>query len=229
LGYPDKKGIVIENGVVLESYRDIRDNRSAMREHLGITKDSHVILCMARYAAQKDVPNLLDAIRILEETANLIFLFVGDGMENDNKDLIRDFETCDVSIPDSRIKLLGLQSDPASILATADLLVLPSQFGEALPLVILESLAAGISCVATDIGGLRDIARLIKDESFLSLVPPQDARKLANTIVKIISQEEKRTSSATIAVQNKIQSNYGVERMTNEYAILYKTHDEKTK
>ncbi len=48
----------------------------------------------------------------------------------------------------------GFQRDVNAQLREMDLFVLPSLFGEGLPMVVLEAMAAGVPVVATDVAGV---------------------------------------------------------------------------
>ena len=53
---------------------------------------------------------------------------------------------------------LGHHSGVVELLPMADIFALTSRF-EALPLALLEAMAAGLPCVATDVGGVGDLVR----------------------------------------------------------------------
>lgn len=70
-----------------------------------------------------------------------------------------------------RVTIAGAmrQDDFAAALATAHLFVLPSLY-EGLPLVLIEALASGCVCLATDLPGVRDIRRTFGDD-WIRLIP----------------------------------------------------------
>ena len=70
----------------------------------------------------------------------------------------------------------------------ADALVLPS-FAEALPLVILEAFSCGTPVVATDVAGIPSVVR---DGETGLLVPPGDARRLAEALELVTFDGELR-------------------------------------
>jgi glycosyltransferase involved in cell wall biosynthesis len=84
------------------------------------------------------------------------------------------------------VTLLGARDDVADLMAAADVVVLSSDW-EARPLVAQEALRAGVPLVATDVGGVR---ALVGDAAVL--VPPGDARALAEAVRRVLTDEALR-------------------------------------
>jgi glycosyltransferase involved in cell wall biosynthesis len=81
-----------------------------------------------------------------------------------------------------RVSFLGFRPDTPSLLASADLFVLPSLI-EGLPLSVLEAMAAGCPVVATAAGGTGEI---VQDRVTGLLVPPADAEALAAAMQELL-------------------------------------------
>jgi glycosyltransferase involved in cell wall biosynthesis len=81
---------------------------------------------------------------------------------------------------------LGFCGDVNRELARLDLLVLPSLFGEGLPMVILEAMACGVPVVATRVEG---VPEAVDDGVQGLLVRPQDAEDLARGIARVVRGE----------------------------------------
>jgi len=77
----------------------------------------------------------------------------------------------------------GFTRDVGAELAQMDLFVLPSLFGEGMPMVVLEAMAAGVPVVASDIAGVGEAGRHGRDGL---LVSPGDAEDLAENIAAMI-------------------------------------------
>ena len=86
-----------------------------------------------------------------------------------------------------RLHALGHREDVADILSEIDLLVHPANqepFGR----VLLEASAAGVSIVATDVGGTSEI---VVDGLTGLLVPPRNSSALAKAVTEIVSDQTK--------------------------------------
>jgi glycosyltransferase involved in cell wall biosynthesis len=103
------------------------------------------------------------------------------------------------------VEFLGFREDISSLLQQADLFVLPS-LAEALGISLLEAMAAGVPCVASDVGGIHEI--LIPGENGL-IAPPRDADRLAVTILMALDDKElcsRLVESAKRTVRAKFSS-----------------------
>ena len=81
----------------------------------------------------------------------------------------------------------GFRDDIPGELAKIDLFVLPSLFGEGLPMVILESMAAGVPVIASRVEG---VPEAIRDRQEGLLVEPANSHQLANAIEHVIEGSE---------------------------------------
>jgi glycosyltransferase involved in cell wall biosynthesis len=106
--------------------------------------------------------------------------------------------------------------EKARLLAEATCLVLPSH-QEALPLVVLEAMAAGVPVVATNVGG---IPETIRDGVDGLLVPPGDAETLASALSRILDEPElaQRLSDAALHRADEL---YTPEALALRTAELY--------
>ena len=86
------------------------------------------------------------------------------------------------------VDYLGLIDAPARdrLLATASALVIPSTCPETSPLVFFEALAAGLPVIASDIGGITELARFEN----VVLVPPGDVGALAEALESVLGDPE---------------------------------------
>ncbi len=82
------------------------------------------------------------------------------------------------------IQLTGFTQDVPAALRQLDALVLPSLFGEGMPMVVLEALSAGVPVVATRVEGTPEVVRNGIEGL---LAQPGDAKDLADQIQRMTS------------------------------------------
>lgn len=78
-----------------------------------------------------------------------------------------------------RIEWMGYTADTSKELSKLDLFVLPSLFGEGMPMVVLEAMSVGIPVIASRVDGIDDVLRHNRDGL---LVQPGDAEELATAL-----------------------------------------------
>jgi len=169
-GASDAQIAIVPNGVDL---RDIGISDDDAR-----TFDGHPLSLVfaGRLAVEKGVNDLLEAMRILAESRIEVRLTIaGSGPLADSlRASASTFPNVTFAGAVPRRQLGGLYR-------SADLVIAPS-ISEALPMVILEALAAGTPVVACPAG---DIPFVVRDGENGLLVPPRNPRALANAIASL--------------------------------------------
>jgi glycosyltransferase involved in cell wall biosynthesis len=112
----------------------------------------------------------------------------------------------------------GFQTDVTSELAHMDLFVLPSLFGEGLPMVVLESMAAGIPVVGSRVEG---IPEAIRDGVDGLLAAPGDPHDLTQILSKVLDGEVDWQALRTSAHQRQREL-YSDRSMAEGVAAAYR-------
>jgi glycosyltransferase involved in cell wall biosynthesis len=138
-----------------------------------------VVYC-GRLLWDKGLAELVEAARILRGRG-LSFVVAGSPDPGNPAavpiETIRDWESLGL------VRFLGHVEHIEQLLATADVFVLPS-YREGLPRSLIEAAACGLPLVATDVPGCREV---VTDGIDGLLVPPRDARALAEAIWRLAS------------------------------------------
>ncbi len=92
------------------------------------------------------------------------------------------------------VRFLGSRDDVPGLLAAADVLALPSRW-EGQPLILQEALRAGRPVVATDVGGVRDLA----GDGAALLVPTGDPAALAAAVLSVLDDRDLAASLGAAA------------------------------
>ncbi len=128
---------------------------------------------LGRLTAQKGLDVLLDAVRALTGGGVPVEVVVGgEGRDGDR------LRAAAAGLP---VTFCGFVDDVRGFLAGLDVFCLSSR-REALPLVLLEAMAEGLPCVATDVG---DVAVAVGRDAVV--VPPGDAGALAAALAGLLA------------------------------------------
>lgn len=149
------------------------------RSQIGVSNDAPLILFAGAMFRHKGIFDLLEAMPIvLQSIPTAEFVLAGP----DAGDLATLRASARRTVPRSKIHILGFREDVPSLIAAADLLVLPS-YGESFSLVILEAMRAGKPVVATDCGGPSEL--VVHGETGL-LVPVAEPSRLGEAIAMVL-------------------------------------------
>jgi glycosyltransferase involved in cell wall biosynthesis len=185
---------VIPMGVDLEAWRHLPMTGDKAREKHGIPPGL-VLLFMGRLAEKKGLDYLLEALAAPEfqlPQSQPTLIIAGDGPLR-----VRLRKKCAQLGLSDMVRFVGYVQgqEKRDYFAAADVLVLPSIItssgdAEGLPVVLVEGLASGNICVASDASGADDI---IVDGVNGFLVPQKDAVALRGAIMRCaqLSPEEK--------------------------------------
>lgn len=179
--FPSHKITIIFNGVDIERYQKYLNKQNKKKE-LGISESSKIIGQIGRLHVCKRHDISLQAFKkVVQQYSNVIFLIVGEGEEKQNiEHLIKKLEL------DQYVKMLGFRKDIVEITQILDLSVLSSDT-EALPMSIIEAMAAAVPVIATNVGSLSDL--IFPGENGF-LVPPNSPDKLAEAILTVLKDEK---------------------------------------
>ena len=206
-----------ENKALLRPYFDAREeqlacvnngidlNRFTRREHEGFT-----VIHVGRQDENKNQAALVRCFaRLHEKYPNTKLLLLGDGNQHQKlKTLVSQLAL------ENAVTMTGNVTNTEDYYAVSDLYVQCSH-REAMPLSVLEAMAAGLPIVSTDVGGLSDV---VQDNGIL--VPDNDEEALYRAIEAIYAQSAEQTA-AMCGASHRIVQGYSSETMAREYEAIY--------
>jgi glycosyltransferase involved in cell wall biosynthesis len=199
---------------VLRSGLDIeRLSRPGSSDNMGL--DTPVLLSVGRLQPIKGHALLIPMMKlVLAQEPRARLLIAGEGGERSRIErLIRD-----AGLEES-VLLLGQRSDIPALLESSTLFVLPS-LSEALPLAVLEAMAAGCPVVATRVGGVPEL--VVHGETGL-LVEPGDCGALAAAVLELIGDRERArrlSANARRCAREQFDANKAAKRLLGIYKDL---------
>jgi glycosyltransferase involved in cell wall biosynthesis len=150
------------------------------------------------------------AARVSDRFPDVEFVLAGDGPLRPSLER----EAQDLGLG-NRVRFLGDRSDITAVLRSIDVSVLPSS-SESLSNAILESMAAGVPVVATQVGGNPEL--VAHDRGIL--VAPGDQEALANGIVSLLQNSVMRSELGRNG-RKFAESNFTIDIMRRRHEELY--------
>lgn len=176
---PDSKLLMCYKSVDIDRYKDVRRNRDLIN-----MQDNIKILFVGGNMQRKGLIDLIKAIEILKKDFPGIHLTVA----GDDKFIPKYQEMCIEKNVDSNVDFLGWVSQDKlrSLYQSATVFIMPS-LTEALGVVFLEAMAAGVPVIATDVGGIPEI---IEHEQNGLLVPVHSPESIVEEVHKMANNPD---------------------------------------
>ena len=168
------------------------------------------IASVGRLQAPKDAISLLRALALLDGEFRAALIGGGPDLPAAEAELRR-LGLAEV------VTLSGERDDVPTILASSHIFVLSSR-SEALPVSILEAMAAGLPVVATRVGG---VPELVVDGETGLLVPPVDPRALALALQRLVDDPELRARLGA-AGRARVEQHFRLDSFLEAHLGLYR-------
>lgn len=201
---------VVLNGVVFPVPNE--NSKDNTRSRWRVAPGEVVLGSVGRLEEQKAPTFALSVIAALRKKGLPIrYIWIGDGalrtaFEGQAKDLgISDF-----------VRLDGWRDDVSSCLLGLDVFLMPSRF-EGMPLALLEAMAAGLCCCASDVDG---ITEAIDHGISGYLCPPQNLERWCGQIEALVGDPILRAAIGNRA-REVARRQFGIESMARDTVKVY--------
>jgi glycosyltransferase involved in cell wall biosynthesis len=219
LGLPRERVTCIATGVDLARFNP--GVPGTLREELGLAPDIALVGMISVLRSWKGHATFLEAAaKLFDKTKRpLHFIIAGDGPAREEWTRFIRQEPWK-----GRVTLLGHRADVPNILASLDVLVLPSYAHEGIPQIILQAQSMARPVVATTIGGIPEV---VEDNVTGLLIPPRDADALAEKIGAVLDDPAlaKRLGQAA---RLHIEKSYSLDAMGERLLGLFEALTNKT-
>jgi glycosyltransferase involved in cell wall biosynthesis len=204
-GFDPAKCIAIPNGIALERFAASAPAPWEQREA--------AILMASRFARQKDHATLIAALALLRARGLAPTLYLaGAGSARLRRKAAAQVARLGLQ---QQVRFLGSVADLPQRLAATQLFVLSTHW-EGMPLALVEAMAAGCACVATDVLGAREV---IEHGRTGLLVPHADAQALADALQALL-RDAQRAAQLGQAARRQAFDGYGRQLMWQRYRAL---------
>lgn len=200
---------VITNGV---DFKQKVADQNTIRQELGLSETTRIILAVGRLHPQKGFEELLWAFNeIANQIDDVHLLLVGNGP--DKRKLESLMQICNL---EGKVTLAGFRTDIPELMSEAEIYVLSSRW-EGMPNVLLQAMQSELPIVATDVEG---VSELIQDRITGRVVKPRDANGLWKSMEELL-QDEVTQQEYSKNAKTLVMKEFTWEKIVNEYDLLY--------
>jgi len=212
--FPGFYATVINNGINEQKFNP-SNKFNDIRAELNISTGDVLLIFIARFTSHKQPLSLIKSFaKALKINPALQLLMVGDGDEKKKAlEVVKQLKIEDA------IHFLPFRQDVPSLLAAADIFVLPSLW-EGLPIGLLEAMSMGKAIIATNVDGTKEIIE--NDFNGLLIETNNLVDNLTKAIVHLSADKSLRKRLAENAMQT-VTDNFDAITMTRKIEKEYST------
>jgi len=211
-GIEKNKVGIIYNGV--EMYREL-PTKPAARQALNLPHDIWIMTVIANLFPYKGHVDLLEALALIKNKLPTGWLLLGVGRDGGERARLEN-KTQDLGLSE-HVRWLGFRFDTPLILAAADMGI-SSSHQEGFSNAVLESMAAGLPMVVTNISGNNEA---IVDGVNGLIVPVAEPEALAAAILKLAFNRELGQAMST-ATLLRVKTCFSLDKVIIDYQQFYR-------
>ena len=191
------------------------DERQELKNRFKISRDERVMLSVGRLSREKGHADLISAVAHLRDFDPLLkfkLIIAGEGPEQEHlEQAVRRHDLIE------RVCFVGHVHEVAPFYSIADVLALPSH-SEGSPNVLLEAMAAGIPIVATNVGGVPEIA--VAEENAL-LVSAHEPQALARSLHRLLKTPD-LANNLSASAQARVKRDFSPQAYVHSLIEIYR-------
>lgn len=213
----------IEKEALLNNYRyssaDVLynsvDTAQYPQKNGGVTKKKYNFLFLGRIHKSKGIEDIIDAFKLIKKEMDFRFILCGDGPLKEK--MIAECTT----ILGEDFKYLGIVSgkEKVNVICKSDYFLLPSRYGEGLPMALLETMAAGVVPIVTDDASMKYVVSHGINGIQVNKKDPNDIAKK----IKYILENSDIYYSLSLNAKKTVMDNYGIENFIYKLNEIYRT------
>lgn len=212
-GVPPEKIVCVPTGVDHRRFHpDVEKGR--FRKYLGISGKTPLVGMISILRGDKGPDVFLQgAGLVLKDRPGAFFALVGDGWMRGRLEA-----ALQQSPHRDSIRLTGFRRDIPFVMADLDLLVLPAKIPEGIPQTVLQAYAMKLPVIASDVGGINEVA--VHGKTAL-LVPPNNPQALADCILASLDDSQGMMDLAERSHRMVLET-YTLDMFLNKMAAVYR-------
>jgi glycosyltransferase involved in cell wall biosynthesis len=211
-GVKEDKIIHIPNAINLDHLSLSEEKIRTFRQNFGLSPGVKLVGMVGRLVPVKNFGLFLRAAKqVMDLGIKAKFALIGDGpLRSELQKMAADLRLSE------HVVFTGFREDVLQVVSILDVFVLCSN-SETFPLALIEAMALKKPVIATNVGGIPEIIDHMVNGW---LCPPGDELSLANSIIHLLTHEEKARELSNRAYQ-KVVTTFTLKGMTDKLLDVY--------
>ncbi|MDP7029221.1 MAG: glycosyltransferase [Phycisphaerales bacterium] len=214
MGFRGRAHHVVENGISLDACALEQSAAARARWSWGVPDGALVVGSVARFHPMKGHAALVSSLEpLVNRNVDLHLVLCGRGCEPSGPAWRLVAQSPALR---QRTHFLGEVANPDAVYPGLDVFVTPSLWGESCPNALIEAMASGVPCVATDLGGSAEILEGCGD-----VVPPGDIERLSRAVHRVLRLPPQERRRAGELGRGRARARYDIARTARRYEHLW--------
>jgi len=215
----DRDGLLAIGALEKEQVRMIRGSGVNLANYSFVPEPegTPVVVMAARLLRDKGVYEFVEAARLLKSRSVEVVMRLIGALDPGNPTSVEQAEL-DAWLAEGVVELPGYRCDIARQYAAANIVCLPSYYGEGLPKTLVEAAACGRAVITTNHPGCRDA---IEPDVTGVLVPVKSAPSLADALQALIEEPERRMRMGK-AGRELSERAFSIDRIVEQHLAIYR-------
>ena len=198
----EKKCITIYNGIDIKNFS--KDRKPYItKESLGFTKDDFILVFSGRLTQEKGISELLDAIVLLKDCAEIKLLVIGSSFYGNAHEENTFITSLKEKVETFKDKIIFTGYIPYNqmpdFLRMSDVAVIPSVWDDPFPTTVLEAQAMGLPIITTRRGGIPE--EVTEENAILLETDENFINNLSHSILELYHHPEKRAAMSKASLE----------------------------
>lgn len=214
-GYSKSKFMVIHNGFDVDKFKPLNRSKDKGKDRLH-SIDSRTIkfISVGRFSPQKSYPKLLQSFsELVKVYPNSQLTLVGSNVDYTNSTLTSLIDSYNLN---NNVVLLGSVNDTSLIFPDYDFNILASDYGEAFPNVVAESMSCGLINIVTDVG---DSSLIVNGTGFVAA--PYSVKDLTLQLMRACELENHELKVLREQSRKRIVDSFSISNYVVSFSNLY--------
>ena len=212
---PSEKLSVLENSIDYQKYAQVSISKEDAKQMLGLPSDAFVFGTVARLSPAKGHVYLIKSFeKVQQKLSGAHLILAGEGrLRNKLENEVKKTGLSDL------VHFLGHRDNISQIYKAMDVFVLPS-LAEGMPRVLLEAMAAGVCCIATNVGGMPEV---LCDKAFGNVVEPRDSSVLTEAMLRAANTPSEELRALSQKASDRVRRQYSHQVAREKLLKLYES------